>query len=145
MTRLGLPSAWALLAVAALLLTINGAADLLGRAASPEATVRRYFAALEADDVDAALDAIDPTVRPAWTPFVENGVRNEYRIVGIAVRHPSVLAQLRGDPAGPRELTVFLDITQAVDGARWQAGPRVPIVLIAGRWYLGRPPLAPET
>ena len=118
--------------------------DVTGRATGPEAVIRRYFAALEEGDVDGALEAIAPGARQASTPFVENGVANQYRIVGIAVRHPSLLARMAGEPAGPREATVFLDITQAVDGVRWQASPAVPLAEDAGRWYLARPPLSEE-
>jgi hypothetical protein len=106
--------------------------------------VRRYFAALEAGDVDAALAQLAPPMQTRDVAFVENGVGNRYHIAGIAVQEPSLLARLGGQPAGPTDVTVFLDITQAIDQVRWQAGPRIPVREIDGRWYLARPPLAPQ-
>lgn len=140
--RLGLPPAWWLLALVALVVGVGAAVDLTGRPSGPEPVIRRYFAALERGDVDAALETIMPSAREASTAFVENGIANEYRIVGIAVRHPSLLARMAGEAPGPRDATVFLDITQAVDGMRWQASPRVALVEVVGRWYLGQPPLS---
>lgn len=138
----------ALVAVGILLVTsivwvVGGAAsDVQARNASPEATVRAYFAALEQGDVDGALSTLPQSIRGTWTPFVENGLHNEYRIVGVAVRSTSLMDQFRGMPAGPQDVTIFLDITQNVDGVRWQAGPRVPLMLTEGRWLLAHPPLA---
>jgi hypothetical protein len=136
------------LALAALLGAIVGlgaVADYLGRDSSPERVVRRYFAELEAGDASAALDELDPSARQRWSDFVENGILNTYRINGIAVRVTSIQGGLAGnDILRPREVTIFLDITEWVDGAHWQASPRAPLVQVDGRWYLGRPPLAPE-
>ncbi len=119
--------------------------DLQSRPTSVESVVRSYFAAMEAGDVDRALAALAPPVADRDVAFVENGIGNRYRVMGIAVRQPSLVAQLGGAPAGPTEVTVFLDITQAADEARWQAGPRVDVREIGGRWYLARPPLAPNS
>jgi hypothetical protein len=118
--------------------------DLRSRPTSVETVVRRYFTSLEAGDVEAALAALAPPVRERDIAFVENLVGNRYQIAGIAVREPSLLARLGGQPAGPTDVTVFLEVTQATDDTRWKAGPRVPVREINGRWYLGRPPLAPE-
>lgn len=144
MRRLGLPVAAALLGLSAAIVLVGAAVDINSRATSPETLARAYFAALEAADVDGALQAIAPATRERWIPFVENSVGNEYRVTGIAVQYPSILSRLAGQTAGPRDVTIFLDITQAVDGARWQATPRVALVQDGDRWYLDRPPLAPE-
>ena len=104
--------------------------------------MRHYFTALEGGDAEDALAAVAPSARARWTGFVENGLFNDYQVQGIAVRHSSILDSARGAPTGPREVTVFLTITEAVSGARWQAGPTVPLVAEGGRLYLGRPPLA---
>jgi hypothetical protein len=133
---------WAFLAVMGLVVAMGAGSDLVGRASSPETVVRRYLAALQTGDVDAALRAIAPNSREQWTPFVENGVGNEYRVVGVAVRQPSLLARIGGEPGAPTEATVFLDITQAVEDVRWQTVSRVPLVELGGRWYLNRPPLS---
>jgi hypothetical protein len=105
--------------------------------------VRRYFAALENGDVEAALDEITPTARPRSSEFVANGLFNSYRITGLAVREPSLLARALGQEAIPRDVTVFLDITQWTDDVMWQAAPRVPLVRVDGRWYLQHAPLGP--
>jgi hypothetical protein len=132
----------ALLALLAGIVGVAAVADLRGRAASPEAVARGYFQALEAGDVAGALDRVDPSRREQWREFVENGVLNEYRIAGIAVRQPSLLARVQGEPSAPSDVTVFLDITQWTSGVRWQASPRTALVEREGRWYLARPPLA---
>ena len=135
-------AALVLLVAACLLLLASAAVDLRERRSSPEAVARNYFAALEAGDAEAAMDAIAPEARVQWTEFVENGVGNTYRVRGVAVHEPSLLAQWSGEPGLPTDITVFLDITEAVDGVEWQADPQVPLVHEAGRWYLAKPPLA---
>ena len=121
----------------------GGVLDVRSRPSSVETVVRRYFTALEHEDVAGALATIAPPVRASDVAFVENSVGNRYRVTGIAVRQPSALERLRSAGAGPTEVTIFLDITQVVDDARWQAGPRVAVQEIGGAWYLVRPPLAP--
>ena len=138
-----LRAALGLLALASALVVLGAIVDLRERSTGPEMVARRYFAALEASDVEAALVEIEPGARTRWASFVENGVANEYRVVGIAVRQPSLLDRLGGAPAEPTDVTIFLDITQAVDGVRWQATPQVPLLRIHRRWYLAHPPLAP--
>lgn len=135
-SRWGSRVALALLTATAVVIIVSAVGELALRAAPgrPESVVRRYFAALEAGDIDGALTEVVPSGRAASRAFVENVVGNEYRITGIAVRHGP-----KG--GGPRDVTIFLDITQAADGARWQAGPRVPLVEMDGRWFLASPPL----
>ena len=146
LTRLpvyGLALSLALLAASAVIVIVGAVLDVAGRPTSVDLLARRYFAALEASDADEALRALAPSGREGWAPFVENSVANEYRVMGVAVRHSSLADRLRGAPAGPHEVTVFLDITQALGGVHWQATPRVPLVVEEGTWYLARPPLAP--
>jgi hypothetical protein len=138
-----LSAALVLLALTSAIVVLGAIVEVIGRPTGPETVARRYFAALELSDVQGALDEIEPDARPRWAPFVENGVANQYRVVGIAVRSASLLDRLGGAPPEPTDVTIFLDITQAVDGARWQATPRVPLVRLQGRWYLAHPPLAP--
>lgn len=133
-----------LLVFAGALIGMAAVSDLAGRDRAPEAVARRYFAALEAGDAEGALSELAPSGRASWRSFVENGLHNEYRIKGIAVRQPAPLARLWGLPAAPHEATIFLEITLAAEDVRWEAGPRVPLVQEAGRWYLTRPPLAPD-
>lgn len=140
--RFGLIVSLVLLAMAVGVVVIGAAVDGRGRDVGPEAVVRGYFAALERGELDAALLAIEPSARASSTAFVANMLNNEYGIQGIAVGHSSILGRLSGEPAGPREVTIFLTITQVADGFRWVAAPRVPLVERDQRWYLARPPLA---
>ena len=142
--RTPLVASLALIALLVGIVASAAVADYIGRDTAPERMVRRYFAALEAGDAARALDQIAPATREQWSGFVGNGVLNTYRMSGIAVEVPSVQSRLAGsDSRRPRAVTVFLDITQWVDGVRWQAAPRVPLVQVEGRWYLQHPPLAP--
>src|SRR5437868_1915111 len=107
------------LAVGMLLLALavvglSAMVDVVERRSSPETVVRGYFAALQSGDVDAALAAITPEARAEWTLFVENGAFNTYRVSGVAVRQPSLLARLRGESGRPTDVTIFVEITQAV-------------------------------
>lgn len=146
MRRAPLLLSLSLLVLLAAVVGLAALGDYLGRESAPESVVRRYFAALEAGDAPRALDEIAPSARDQWSDFVANGVLNSYRIKGIAVQVPSMGARLTGTTpsGGPQTATVFLEITQWVDGVRWQATPRVPLALDR-RWYLERPPLAPAT
>jgi len=141
--RLGLSISLSLLIVSVIVVAASAIEDLRGRSMSPEATVRRYFSALEAADVDTALEQIAPAARDAQTRFIENGAGNKYRVVGIAVRTPSLLDRFRGAPSTPEDITVFVSVTEVVSGDEWQATPRVPLVQENDRWYLARAPLAP--
>jgi hypothetical protein len=139
--RLGI--ALALLTINCLVVAANAAVDIAARGQSPESVVHRYFAALEQDEVEGALAEIDPESRARWSDFVANGAGNSYRLEGTAIRRASLVDRVMGRST-PSEATSFVHITQAVDGAEWSAGPRVPLVRRDGRWFMGRPPLAPE-
>ena len=141
-SRLPLFAAWSLLVVSAAIVVAVYGSELVARASRPEALVRGYFAALEAGDAATAAQSIAPSSRARWAEFIANGVSNQYRILGVAVRQTSLLDRLRGDSGGPREITVFVEVTEVVSGAQWQAGPRVPLVEEGGALYLGRPPLS---
>ena len=134
-------AAFVLLGVTALVVAVGALQYLATRGSSPEFVVRQYFQALERGDVETALAQIEPRARAPAQRFVENNVRNRYAITGIAVQQPSLLARIRGQGNGAHSVTVFLDITQAVGGERWQAAPKVPLVEADGRWYLGAAPL----
>ena len=131
-----------MLATMVVLLAASAVVDLRDRRSGPEAVARAYFVALEAGDVDGALDAIEPAAREDATPFIENSVLNTYEVRGIAVRQPSVIERPQGQRGEPTDVTIFVDITQWTDGTQWQAGPDVPLVYEDGRWYLAKPPLA---
>jgi len=128
--------------VACALILGSAVRDARGRAAQPETTIRAYFTALHDENLDDALLALAPATRGRDEGFVENGLGNDYRVVGVAVRSASILDRLTGTTV-PSEATVFLDVTEAVSGSTWQATPRVSLVQQDGRWYLARAPLAP--
>jgi len=144
MSRLGLPIALALLAAFALAIAASTAADVRSRSASPDTLTRRYFTALEAGNVEGALETLPPEARPHWSEFLENIAGNQFRVNGIAVRWPSLLDRAAGASPTPIDVTVFVAVTQLVDDDRWEAAPRVPIVTRDGKSYLAWPPLAPE-
>ena len=133
--------AFCLLLVTAAVSVIAPLAEDRG-AGAPDALVRQYFAALTNGDTDEALEALAPAARARWATFAQNGVFNDYRVQGVAVRQASLFDALRSSPAGPRDVTVFVEVTEAVSGAQWQAGPTIPLVVENARVYLARPPLA---
>ena len=92
-----------------------------------------------------SLDPVPASiVYTAYTFILHNSflIGNDYRVVGVAVRSASILDRVTAT-AVPSEATVFLDVTEAVSGATWQATPRVSLIEQDGRWYLARAPLAP--
>lgn len=141
MQRLGFIGALSLLIMTGALVLASAVREVVARQTGPEAVVARYFAALEASDLDGALAEIAPEGRAEAAPFVENNLGNAYQITGIAAEYASVTEQLAGGSGAARTVTVFLDVTQK-DGARWQAGPRVPLVHSGGRVYLAQAPLS---
>jgi hypothetical protein len=142
LARVGLGLALALLVVSGAIVAIAAVQDLRARDSSVETLARGYFAALERGDLDAALSAIQPAARGPAAAFVANLLGNEYRVQGVAVREPSVLDRLPGAPVGPLEVTVFVNVIEAASGARWQAGPTVPVVTEGGLPYLAKAPLS---
>jgi hypothetical protein len=123
-----------------LLLAIGLVADA-GRG-SPEATVRRYLADLEARQVAAALGALEPAAGVRWRDFVEFQQFNRYRVISIAVRSPSILESASGGrPWRATELTLVADIVEP-SGIQWRGSTVVPVAQIDGRWVMRRAPFA---
>ncbi|HWP29436.1 MAG TPA: hypothetical protein VFB73_03030 [Chloroflexota bacterium] len=135
----------ALWAIGAAVVAGGALVDLRERARGPEAPLRAYLAAVTAEDLDAALQTIAPAARPRAAPFIAEQLGNSYRILGLGVRHPSLLARLlgRADSMEQALITVQLDITLTT-GETWRATTHVPVVWEAGAWYLARAPLQPE-
>jgi hypothetical protein len=133
---------WALGAAA---VALGAVADVRGRASGPEAPLRTYLAAVTAEDLDAALLEIAPSARAAAVPFVVEQRGNEYRILGLGARQPSLLDRLLGRAASPDEvlLTVQLDIALTT-GETWRTTTHVLAVREPEGWYLARPPLQPD-
>lgn len=134
-------AAWLALALGATTTIAVAMAERVQPRPSPDEVVRAYFSGLQELDADRSVAQIVPEMRPRVTAFVENGAGNVYRITGVAVERPSLMARWAGSSGAARNATVFLDITQA-DGMRWQATPRVELVYL-DRWYLADAPLRP--
>src|SRR5437870_5211773 len=109
-----------LVGIAGTVIILSAAADVAGRGTSPEITVRAYFAALEHGDEEAALSAIEPGARAMWSSFVSNGLGNTYQVEGIAVHEQSLLQRIAGQEPGPRDVTIFVHITEWSDGTEWR-------------------------
>ena len=134
--------AFALLALGWLALAAGFVAE--ARRGSPEAALRGYLADLEGRRTEAALAVLSPETAQGWRDFVEFQQFNQYRVVSIAVRSPSVLESLVGGrPWRPTEATLVADIVEP-SGIRWRGSTVVPVDLVDGRWLLKRPPFATE-
>jgi hypothetical protein len=133
---------WALGGVVVL---ASAASDVRGRASRPEAPLRTYLAAVTAEDLGAALLEIAPAARDAAAPFVAEQLGNEYRVLGVGVRQPSLLYRLTGRGGSTDEvlITVQLDITLTT-GETWRTTTHVPVVREPDGWYLARAPLQAE-
>jgi hypothetical protein len=120
--------------------------DWRGRSSGPEAPLRTYLAAVTAEDLDAALLEIAPDARASAAPFVAEQLGNEYRVLGLGVRRPSILDRLvGGGPAADTALaTVQLRIVLTT-GEQWSTTAHVPLTLEDTGWYLARPPLQPTS
>ncbi len=105
-------------------------------AATVEASVRRYAAAMAKGDLDAAMAEIAPSERSRWSDWVNGQLGNVYDVTGIAVHTPWLLA-------APTDVTVDLDVNRAYPDQFYQASPRVAVESANGRWYLSAPLLAP--
>src|SRR5688500_14476693 len=120
----------------------SAASDVRGRASGPDALLRTYLAAVTAEDLGAALLEIAPAARDAAAPFVAEQHGNEYRVLGVGVRQPSLLDRLTGRGSSPDKvlITVQLDITLTT-GETWRTTTHVPVVQEPDGWYLARAPL----
>jgi hypothetical protein len=136
----------ALWAIGAAVVAGGALVDLRERAQGPEAPLRAYLAAVTAEDLDAALQTIVPAARPQAAPFIAEQLGNSYRILGLGVRHPSLLDRLLGRAGATEQalITVQLDITLTT-GETWRVTTHVPVVREAGRWYLAWAPLQPRS
>jgi hypothetical protein len=143
---------WGLLVVAVLWLLgaaqvgAGAVADWRGRASGPEAPLRTYLAAVTAEDLDAALLEIAPAARSGAAPFVAEQLGNEYRVLGLGVRQPSILNRLVG--GGPARDTALATVQLRIvltTGEEWSTTTHVPLTREDTGWYLARPPLQPTS
>jgi hypothetical protein len=137
-TRLALGA----LALGWLVLVAGLAVDF--RRNSPEGTIRRYLADLGAERVEPALAALTPAASVRWRNFVDFQQHNRYDVVSIAVRSPSLLSSLiQGSAWRATQVTLIVDVLEP-SGDRWRGSTIVPAEWRDGRWWIERPPFAPE-
>lgn len=134
-------NAFLLLAAAAAVLAVQ----LRDRSAfDVERAVDTYAAAVQSQDLDAAIQEIAPDQRDRWSAWVNDQLGNVYDVKGVAVRTPDLLTRwLQHVPGEPTEATVSVDVNHG-DPAYYQADTLVPVEYVDGRWYLGEPLLAHE-
>ena len=131
------------LRLALLLLALAAAASAVGpvlesRLRAPEGTARAYLRAVEAGDLDAALQTIDPLQRDALRERVAWQIRNRYAIVTLVLGRPALADRLAGRDLSPAWVTVLADVT-TVAGEHWRSTSTAPLVERDGVWYLTRP------
>jgi len=131
----------ALLGLGWLILAIGLLAD--ARRPSPEGTLRGYLLDLQSQQLEAALAALTPREAARWRDFLEFQQFNQYELISIAVRSPSLLESLSaGTPWRGTQATLVADIVEP-SGVRWRGSTIVPMEYVDGRWFLDRPPFAP--
>jgi hypothetical protein len=121
---------------------VVGVSGLSRGEAAVEASVRRYCVAVSQGDLEGALAEIAPAERDAWRGWLSSQLGNIYEVRGIGVRSSSVLDRLLGGAAGPREVTVVLDVNRGYADEFYQPTSRVAVEAVAGQWYLHQPLLA---
>ena len=125
------------------LLAVTGLVAVAGplleaRQRAPEGIARAYLLAVEQDDLEGALAAIDPQARSDLRERVALQVRNRYQIGTLVLGRPSVWDQVTGRQLPPAWVTVSADVT-TVTGERWQSTSTAPLVERDGAWYLIAP------
>jgi len=129
--------------VAAVLLSACGLAALLGplweaRQRAPEMTVRAYLAAVEHNDLDAALAQLAPDAREPERERVSIQLGNRYRVEALVLGAPSVAKRLLGRSDPPAWAVVAAEI-MPVAGAAWKSSSTADLVQVDGRWYPAHP------
>lgn len=104
-------------------------------AASVEAGVRRYAAAVSSSNLDAALAELAPDQRAQWSDWVRGQLGNVYDVTGIAVHVPTIVGP-------PTDVTVILDVNRGYPDEFYQPTTRVDVEQVGGQWYLSSPLLA---
>ena len=111
---------------------------------NPDPTIRAYLADLEARRVDQALTALTPDAATRWREHVELQQFNEYRVVSIAARSPSIVESLtRGQPWLATQATLIVDVSEP-SGLTWRGSTIVPLEYANGSWRLREPPFASQ-
>ncbi|MFN0071372.1 MAG: hypothetical protein ACKVVP_07780 [Chloroflexota bacterium] len=113
-----------------------------GRERSAEQSVRGYVAAVQARDVSAALEWLEPRIRDEWSIFVEHQSGDRIRVISLSVERAALLS-IDGRWGSIRSVTVLAEITGKSD-ERWQASGYVQGRVEGDRWLLDRPPFGPD-
>jgi len=129
-------------ALAAAVIATGSWMDRGSRGIGPEAPVEAYAAALAREDLQGALQQLDPAIRANAASFVEWQLGNRYRILESAVRTPSALDRLTGAVRTDTAVAVTMEIHESGQ-ASWQATAELKVEQLDGHWYLLRPPLQP--
>lgn len=111
------------------------------RQRGPELAVRTYFAAVEREDLDDAIQQILPSERSAVRDRVALQLGSRYRVDVLVLGRPSLLSRALGNDGRTARATVQAEVT-AAGGERWKSTSSVDLVEQAGRWYLLSPPFA---
>ncbi len=128
------------------LLSLCALAALLGplweaRRRGPELSIRAYLAAVEREDLAAALETITPSARQALEERVANQLGNRYRVEVVALGSPSLVARALGASDTTAWATVLAVVEPRV-GEPWKSTSVVELVRQDARWYLLEPPFA---
>jgi hypothetical protein len=124
------------LALAGLIAVLGPVIETRQRA--PEGIARAYLRAVEAGDVDGAVDTLDPALRMQLRERVALQARNRYAIVTVVLGQPSVFDRLTGGDLPPAWVIVTAEVTTAA-GERWQSASTAPLIQRDGVWYLSGP------
>jgi hypothetical protein len=130
----------ALLGVSALLAFLGPIVE--GRDRAAERAVRSYLDAIQSGNVDAALETLDPLIRPEWRIFAEHQAGDRFRVLGLAVQREPLLDGVRRWGQA-RSVTVTAEL-EGKGGERWQATSYVEGHPDGERWLLERPVFGPD-
>ncbi|MBI4494812.1 MAG: hypothetical protein HY690_18710 [Chloroflexi bacterium] len=132
----------AILATTASVVALGNAIDRQPRQVG--ALVRDELAAVERQDLAAALATLEPAQRERWRDFVANQLGNRYTVQAISVRSPSLLDRwLHGQPPQATSATLFLVVNPGTPET-WSATTLVRLAWRDGQPFLTDPPLAPS-
>lgn len=138
---LSLLAALAVLVIGTLTVLAGEWADHAARSTGPEAPVVAYAAAIEHENLAAALQQLMPGIRSRSSSFVAWQLGNRYDILESAVQTTAPLDRLlgKGDPT-----KAVVVATLQIDGKgnpTWRTTEEMPVQLVDGRWLLAKTPL----
>jgi hypothetical protein len=135
-----MPTVIALLCLSACVAFIGPLVE--GRDRSAERTVRAYVDAIQACDVDGALDLLESSNRAEWRIFVEHQSGDRIGLLSLAVQRESLLSDAWHWGAA-RSVTLSAEL-QGKGGERWQATSHIEGRVEGDRWLMSGPPFGPD-